>query len=88
MLPDGRFAVVGGVGADGTRRADGEVFEFDAAAATGRWLPLEGAMAVGRAMHALVAVPGGMIAIGGDQQAAPAELSTRRAGDGSRCRMG
>ena len=62
LLADGRFAVMGVIGADGTVRRDREVFD----PATGMWEPLPG-MAASRASHAVAAVPGGMVAFGGDQ---------------------
>ena len=76
VLADGRFAVVGGIGADSDFRADGKVFD----PVTGRWEALPGNMAATRAYHALVAVAGGMIAIGGDQEAAAAELFDEESG--------
>ena len=74
VLADGRFAVVGGFGTGGGKR-DGEVFD----PATGMWEPLPG-MAASRGSHALAAVAGGMVAFGGDQQAAAAELFDQESG--------
>ena len=37
-------------------------------------------IATGRSCHALVAVPGGMVAVGGDQRAAAAELFDEESG--------
>lgn len=69
VLADGRFAVVGGYADDGEMRKDGEVF------AAGRWEPLHADLLSNRSAHALVAVAGGMIAIGGeDEGAVAAEL--------------
>ena len=76
VLADGRFAVFGGIGADGKFRWDGEVVD----SATGRWESLPWNMAVTRANFGLAAVAGGMIAIGGDQEAAAAELFDEESG--------
>ena len=68
VLADGRFAVIGGIGADNKQRKDGEVFD----PAVGMWEALP-EQAVSRYNAALVPVAGGMVAIGGLQDAA-AEL--------------
>ena len=60
VLEDGRFAVVGGAGSDGKLRTDGAVFD----PATGRWEELSDIVNL-RSHHAVVAVAGGMVAIGG-----------------------
>ena len=70
------MAQVGGCGDDGEPRRDGEAFD----PATGRWSLLPDQMAVDRAQHSLVAVAGGMIAIGGVGEAAPAELFDEESG--------
>ena len=69
VLLNGRFAVVGGVDMiDEHCLEDGEVYDPIA----GRWDPLPN-MATGRKDHALVAVAGGMIAIGGAQMKGAAD---------------
>ena len=75
VLADGRFAVVGGQGVDGQLLEDAEAFD----AVAGRWEPLP-KMATSRTCHALVAVPGGMVAVGGDERAAAAELFDEESG--------
>ena len=76
ILADGRFAVVGGRRMDGSRRADGEVYN----SVTGVWAPLAGEMVSERTAHTVVAVAGGMVATGGDQKAAAAELYDAESG--------
>ena len=60
VLEDGRFAVLGGTDGDHIVRRDGEV--FDPVAGTWQVLP---DMTIGRATYSVVAVAGGMVAIGG-----------------------
>ena len=78
MLADGRFAVLGGIGDDGHRRRDGEVFDVVA----GKWESLPDMLAARRGNHALVAVAGGMLAVGGskDGVVAAAELFDEESG--------
>ena len=60
VLPSGRVAVVGGQGSDYRRRTDGEAFDLE----TGAWSPLP-PMGQDRTNHGLVAVAGGLVAVGG-----------------------
>ena len=71
VLPSGRVAAVGGRerrGQDFQERRDGEAFDPEART----WQPLP-PMAHARAWHGLVAVAGGLLAVGGNATA-PAEL--------------
>eukprot|EP01045_Picozoa_sp_COSAG04_P027891 COSAG04_NODE_4188_length_2245_cov_4.831911_1_plen_522_part_00 len=74
VLPSGRVAVVGGCATDGRSRSDGEV--FDPEARTWQRLPLT---AHERIEHGLVAVAGGLLAIGG-HPTAPNELFDEASG--------
>eukprot|EP01047_Picozoa_sp_COSAG01_P029244 COSAG01_NODE_1998_length_8689_cov_36.410943_13_plen_158_part_01 len=74
VLPDGRFAVVGGTNDDGSQR-DGEVYDC----ARNEWAPLPapiGMVGGGRECAALVPVAGGVLILGGDadDKAVEAEL--------------
>ncbi len=72
VLPSGRVAVVGGVDGYNLRRGDGEAIDPEARTSEARtWQPLP-QMAHGRSGHAVVAVPGGLLAVGG--RGGPAEL--------------
>jgi hypothetical protein len=68
VLPDGRFAVVGGYSAlDDVGHFDGEVYD----SARNEWTPLPAPMGMvggGRHGAALVPVAGGMLILGGDAQ--------------------
>jgi hypothetical protein len=74
VLPSGRVAVVGGYGSDYNARRDGEV--FDPVART--WQPLP-PMAHARAWHGVVAVAGGLLAVG-TTVGAPNELFDEASG--------
>lgn len=80
VLADERFAVVGGVANDRYQQDDGEVFDLVAARAMGTagW-----ERAWRRGTNALVAVAGGMVAIGGGQDSASELFGTRRAASAS-----
>ena len=73
------MAAVGGMGSDFRRRCDGEA--FDPEAQTWQALP---PMAHGRIEHGVVAVPGGLLAIGGNmapsQSDSPNELYDEESG--------
>ena len=81
VLADGRFVMVGGRDASGHMRSDSEFFDLRCGVA-GTWELLADErlqdgishMAVARSMHAVVAVAGGIIAIGGDEEGAAVEL--------------
>ena len=60
VLPSGRVAVVGGAGDDDRGRSGGEAFDPEART----WQPLP-PMAHERWQHGLVAVAGGLLAVGG-----------------------
>jgi hypothetical protein len=65
VLPDGRFAVVGGYSTAHIRLDDGEVYDC----ARNEWTPLpapSGMVAGGRDCAALVPVAGGMLILGGE----------------------
>jgi hypothetical protein len=61
VLPSGRVAVVGGDGTDGKARKDGEVYD----PVKREWEPLWAEMAHQHADTNLVAVAGGLVAVGG-----------------------
>ena len=60
VLPSGRVAVVGGVGADGDDRKDGEVYD----PVKREWKPLGAEMAHLHPNISTVAVAGGLLAVG------------------------
>jgi hypothetical protein len=65
VLPDGRFAVVGGHNDSGDTKRDGEVYD----SARNEWTPLPapiGMVGGGRHCAALVPVAGGVLILGGD----------------------
>jgi hypothetical protein len=69
VLPSGRFVVLGGVGADGQLRKDGEVFD----PVRRVWEPLPADMTCERADFGAEAVAGGLLVSGGggDESHAP-----------------
>ena len=73
VLPSGRVAVVGGKDGDNQPRSDGEAFDLEART----WQPLP-PMAHGRWRHGVVAVAGGLLAMGGTH--APDELFDEASG--------
>jgi hypothetical protein len=64
VLPSGRFVVLGGVGADGQARRDGEVFD----PVRRVWEPLPADMAVARSDFGVEAVAGGLLVSEGAMQ--------------------
>jgi hypothetical protein len=69
VLPSGRFVVLGGRGADGQLRRDGEVFD----PVRRVWEPLPADMKHGRGAFGAEAVAGGLVVSGGggDESHAP-----------------
>ena len=67
VLPSGRVAVVGGAGADGLVRTDGEVFD----PVKREWEPLGAEMAHAHSNISAVAVVGGVLAMGGVPEIPP-----------------
>ena len=64
VLPSGRFVVLGGVGTDGKKRTDGEVFD----PVRRVWEPLPADMAVARSDFGVEAVAGGLLVSEGAMQ--------------------
>jgi len=76
VLPSGNVAVLGGETEDGNNRTDGEAFDPEART----WQPLP-SMAHARQQHGVVAVAGGLLAVGGfDEGPVPDELFDETSG--------